>query len=70
MFESVPVFIHHPIVQGALTGFIGAAVVDFGAFRAWKTWHDIAVYQWSTASFRWFQGAVVGAVAAAGIGLI
>lgn len=70
MFETAHQWIHLPIVQGALTGLIGAAVVDFAAFRAWKSWHDIAVYQWGLASFRWFQGAVVGAVTAAGIGLI
>lgn len=57
------------IVQGALAGALAAALVDFNAFRAWKSWHDVATYSWSTAAFRWVQGAVTGAVTAAGLGL-
>lgn len=58
--------LHHPVAQaaikGALTGAGAAAVVDFNNFRAWKDWHDVLTYSWSLATFRWFQGAFVGAV--------
>jgi hypothetical protein len=56
-----------PVVKGALAGALAAAVVDFQAFRAWQSWHDIVDYRWSTASFRWLQGAIVGAVTALGL---
>lgn len=61
-------FLHNPLTQGAITGLIAAAAVDFAAFRNWKSFNDAASYSWGTAVFRWFQGAVVGLVAAAGIG--
>lgn len=57
----------HPIVQGAITGALAAASVDVAAFRAWKEWRDFATYSWSTASFRIFQGAAIGALSAAGL---
>jgi len=60
--------VHSPIAHGALTGLIGAAAADVHAFRTWQTWHDAATYKWSTALFRWAQGAVLGALAAAGMG--
>lgn len=63
-------FLHNPIVQGAINGVVAAAVVDFAAFRSWKSFQDAASYSWSTAAFRWFQGAVVGAISAAGLGLV
>jgi hypothetical protein len=59
---------HNPIVQGAIQGVLAAAVVDFSAFRKWQSFHDAATYDWGTAAWRWFQGAVVGAAAAAGLG--
>ena len=58
----------HPIVKGAIAGAVSAATVDFAAFRAWKSFSDAATYGWITAAFRWFQGAIVGAVTAAGLG--
>lgn len=63
-------FLHHPYVQGAITGVVSAAVVDFAAFRSWKSFHEAHEYDWYTALWRWTQGAVVGLVSAAGIGLI
>jgi hypothetical protein len=56
-----------PAVKGAIAGALAAAVVDFHAFRSWKAWHDVTDYNWSTASFRWFSGAVIGAVTALGL---
>ncbi len=59
---------HSPYFHGALVGAIAAAVVDIQAFRTWKTWHDAETYSWSTASFRWLQGAALGVITAVGIG--
>lgn len=58
----------NPIVHGALSGALSAAAIDFAAFRSWKSFHDAATYGWGTAAWRWLQGAVVGALAAAGLG--
>lgn len=60
--------LHNHIVQGAINGVVAAAVVDLTAFRSWKSFEDAATYSWGTAAFRWFQGAIVGAVTAAGLG--
>jgi hypothetical protein len=60
----------HPYVKGAITGALAAAVVDFRAFQQWKNFHEAFEYQWSTALLRWLQGALTGAVAAAGLGLV
>lgn len=67
MYPSVLTFFQSPIVQGALAGALSAANVDFQAFRAWKSFYDAETYSWGTATFRWFQGAVLGALTAAGI---
>lgn len=61
-------FLSHPIVRGALSGALAAAGADFHAFKSWQSFHDAAVYSWATAAFRWFQGAVLGGVMAAGLG--
>lgn len=60
----------NPIVQGGITGALAAAAVDFAAFRAWKAWRDVTAYSWGLATWRWFQGFVVGAVGAAGVGAL
>lgn len=62
--------LNNSIVKGALSGVVAAALVDIAAFRQWKNFHDAATYGWGTAAFRWFQGAVSGALTAAGIGAI
>jgi hypothetical protein len=54
-------------VAGALAGLLSAAAVDFQAFRSWKSFNDAVTYDWTIALWRWFQGAAVGALAAAGI---
>lgn len=60
--------LHSPIAHAALAGALTAAAVDFQAFRTWHTFHDFVSYNWGTALFRWFQGAVIGAATAAGVG--
>lgn len=57
-------FFTNPIVQGALTGFLAAFIVDL---EVWKSWGDVA-FNFRTASFRWVVGLVSGALAAAGFG--
>ena len=59
-------FVHNAVVRGAATGALGAAWVDFAAFRKWSSFEDALHYQWGLAIWRWFQGAVIGAVTAAG----
>jgi len=63
-------WLSNPIVQGAIAGAIAAASVDLSAFRAWKRWNDILSYDWRVATFRWFQGAVLGALGVAGVGAV
>ena len=62
-------YLKHPIVIGAVSGAVGAARADFKAFREWKSFDDATRYDWKTAAFRVFQGAVIGAFAGAGLGL-
>lgn len=57
----------NPIVAGAISGILAAAVVDVHAFLTWKRFQDVATYDWGTAVFRWVQGAVAGALTAAGM---
>lgn len=61
-------FLANPLVRGALSGALAAAVVDLHAFREWKTFYEFTNYNWGVAAFRWFQGGVMGAFAAAGLG--
>lgn len=60
-------WLNNKIVAGALAGLGAAMVVDYAAFRSWKSVQEAASYDWATAAWRWFQGAVGGAVTAAGI---
>ena len=55
-------FVNIPVVRGALSGILAAAAVDLHAFYAWKSFDDVKTYSWGTASFRWLQGAVMGAL--------
>lgn len=61
-------FFHSPIVHGALVGWATAAGVDYHAFLQFKKWGDLTVYDWGTATFRWFSGIVTGAAMGAGFG--
>ena len=56
------------ILKGAIGGALSAAAVDFAAFRSWKSFNDVHTYAWGLALFRWVQGAIIGAVTAAGLG--
>jgi hypothetical protein len=60
----------NPVVKGALSGLLAAALVDVQAFLAWKSLDQAKSYAWSTAIFRWIQGAAAGALSAAGLGLV
>ena len=60
-------FLAHPVTKGAITGFLTAAVVDYAAFRSWKSFNDFFTYDWKLAAFRWSQGTLSGAIAAAGL---
>ncbi|MBI1332711.1 MAG: hypothetical protein GC165_07505 [Armatimonadetes bacterium] len=52
---------------GALGGALTAARVDYSSFKTWKSFKDAYAYDWGLASWRWFQGAVIGAVTAGGL---
>lgn len=59
--------ITNKFIAGALAGVVSAALVDYQAFRLWKSFAEATQYAWGTAAWRWLQGAVAGAVTAAGI---
>lgn len=60
--------LHSAWAHGALTGALSAAAVDYHAFTTWHSFKDVEGYSWGIATFRWFQGAVIGTVAGLGIG--
>jgi len=53
------------IIAGAVSGFVAAAVVDINAWS--KT---TGAFSWTLAFKRWIAGAVSGATAAIGVGVI
>lgn len=55
------------LIAGAVSGAMAAAAADYGAFRTWKSVQDALAYNWGVAAWRWFQGAVMGAVGALGL---
>ena len=55
------------LALGALNGFGAAVLIDYAELRKWKSWDDLAAYEWKVASWRWVQGALGGLIAAAGI---
>lgn len=63
-------FLMYPVVHGAVTGLITAAGIDLHAFLSWKKVQDAVAYDWGVALWRWFQGAVSGAIVAAGYGAV
>jgi methyl coenzyme M reductase beta subunit len=54
-------------VAGAIAGLVAAAIIDIQAFRAWQSVQDAIAYDWRLAAWRWLQGAVSGALMAAGL---
>lgn len=58
------------IVKGAISGVLAAAVVDMHAFQRFKSKQEFASYDWGTAGLRWGQGAIAGALSAAGLGML
>ena len=63
-------FLEHPAVKGALTGLMTAMLVDYAAFRGWKSYDDAFTYEWRVALWRWLQGFVSGAVAGLGLEVV
>jgi hypothetical protein len=61
---------YQTILLGALSGLLAAMAVDYQAFLAWKTFQDALTYNWRTALLRWGQGALAGAITAAGLAWI
>ena len=57
-------------LHGALTGWASAAGVDYHAFSQWKSLDEAKKYNWSTAIWRWIQGAITGAVTGTGLGVL
>lgn len=70
LLHAMHLVLQSPIAKGFMSGAGAAALIDFNAFRTWNTWHDLQVYNWGVASFRWLQGGVVGAVTAVGAGYL
>lgn len=56
----------NPYVIGALSGWATAARVDYAAFKSWHSASDAWAYDWKIATWRWLQGAVIGAVGVGG----
>lgn len=67
---TLAVVVHSAAFRGAISGIIAAATVDLHAFLQWKSFYDVTQYSWSTAAFRWLQGAVTGAIGGAGYGAL
>lgn len=61
--------LENKIVAGVIAGVAAAVLVDVAAFRSWKRWQDARTYDWGVASFRWCQGALMGALTAVGLGV-
>lgn len=55
------------MLVAAKTGLIAAVGVDYIAFRAFKRWDDVVKYDWSVATFRWFQGIFFAVTGTAGL---
>lgn len=60
----ISAFLADPIVKAAIAGIVTAGAVDWQAFRSWKSAKEATTYDWATAGWRWFQGAIVGIITA------
>lgn len=56
-----------PFALGAISGFLGALVVDLHAYSGSP---DGATFGWKKAAARWVAGAIVGAGFAGGAGAV
>lgn len=63
-------FFAHPVMKGAVSGLVGALLIDYAEFRKWKKLDDAVAYDWATAAWRWLQGAVGGALGTLGLGVV
>lgn len=62
--------LQHPVVTGALAGFLAATAVDVQAFRSFKSFDEFKRYSWTLAAFRAVQGLIIGALSAVGVGAL
>lgn len=65
--ELLQAVLSNRYVAGAVSGALSAAIIDIQAFRSWKNVQEALAYDWGVAIWRWFQGAVLGVVGAAGL---
>ena len=70
MLVQLQALLHNNVVRGVIAGATSAAVVDLHAVTQFKNWNQLVTYDWGTASFRWFSGALTGGLTAAGLGVI
>lgn len=61
---------HSPLTKGMASGLVSAALVDIHALWTFKRWSDFTTFDWGTATFRWFLGAIGGLLTAAGYGAV
>lgn len=53
--------------QGAISGLVSAAAVDYHAYTKFKSPDEFIAYDWRIALFRWSQGIVGGLLTGAGL---
>lgn len=58
------------MIAAILAGVLTGTLVDRQAFAAFKSFDEAMAYNWKLTAWRAFQGAVIGAMAAYGIGVI
>lgn len=49
-----------PAFYSGLLGLGAAVLIDWQAFKAFKSFNDLLKYDWGLATFRAFQGFIVG----------
>lgn len=64
-------FLLIPVVHGALIGLGPAIGIDLVIFKSSNSWSDFAAkFDLSTASYRWVQGLLFGALTAGGLSAV